>query len=50
MRKAVGWSYVKWKFTSNLDDLDYADDVVLISSTKQLIRIKQQEWMLKPHV
>ena len=40
MRKAVGWSYVKWKFTSNLDDLDYADDGVLISSTKQLIQDK----------
>ena len=28
------------EFTSNLDDLDYADDVVLISSTKQLIQDK----------
>ena len=40
MRRVVGWSQVKWKFTSNLDDLDSVDDVVLISSTKQLIQDK----------
>ena len=37
MRKTVGHGEngIKWKFTSKLDDLDFADDVVLIYSTKQ---------------
>ena len=30
---------IRWKlFTSKLDDLDFADDIVLISSTKQQIQ------------
>ena len=40
MRKTVahGESGIRWKFASKLDDLDFADDVVLISSTKQQIQ------------
>ena len=42
MRNAVGHGEngIRWKFTSKLDDLDFADDVVLISSTKQQIQDK----------
>ena len=29
-----------WKFTSKLDDLDFADDLALIASTKQHIQLK----------
>ena len=37
MRKTVrnGENGIRWKFTTKLDDLDYADDIALISSTKQ---------------
>ena len=37
MRKTVvhGENGIRWKFTSQLDDLDFADGVVLISSTTQ---------------
>ena len=31
---------ISWNFTSKLDDLDFADDVVLKSSTKQQIQDK----------
>ena len=30
----------RWRFTSKLDDLDFADDIALISSTKQQIQNK----------
>lgn len=42
MRKTVGHGKngIRWKFTSKLDDLNFADDVVLISSTKQQIQDK----------
>ena len=43
MRRTVGHGEngIRWKlFTSKLDDLDSADDVVLISSTKQQIQDK----------
>ena len=43
MRRRVGHGEngIGWKlFTSKLDDLDFADDVVLISSTKQQIQDK----------
>ena len=42
MRRIVGdgENGIRWKFTSKLDDLDFADDVVLISSTKQQIQNK----------
>ena len=43
MRRTVGHGEngIRWKlFTSKLDDLDFADDVVLISSTKQQIQDK----------
>ena len=31
---------IRWKFTSKLDDLDFADDLALIASTKQHIQLK----------
>ena len=36
MKRTIGngENSIRWKFTSKLDDLDFADDVVLISSTK----------------
>ena len=42
MRRAVGSGEngIRWKFTSKLDDLDIADDIVLLSSTKQQIQDK----------
>ena len=42
MRRTVGRGEngIRWKFTSKLDVLDFADDVVLISSTKQQIQDK----------
>ncbi len=42
MRKAVGngENGIRWKLTSKLDDLDFADDIVLISSTKKQIQEK----------
>ena len=42
MRRTVGHGEngIRWKFTSKLDDLDFADDVVPISSTKQQIQDK----------
>ena len=42
MRRTVGHGEngIRWKFTSKLDVLDFADDVVLISSTKQQIQDK----------
>ena len=42
MRRAVGSGEngIRWKFTSKLDDLDFADDIVLLSSTKQQIQDK----------
>ena len=43
MRRIVGdgENGIRWKFTSKLDDLDFADDIVLISSTKQQIQDKR---------
>ena len=42
LRRAVGSGKngIRWKFTSKLDDLDFADDIVLLSSTKQQIQDK----------
>ena len=42
MRRIVGHDENgnRWKFTSKLDDLDFADDLVLMSSTKQQIQDK----------
>ena len=42
MRRAVGGGEngIRWKFTSKLDDLDFADDIVLLSSPKQQIQDK----------
>ena len=31
---------IRWKFATKLDDLDYADDIALISSTKQQLQEK----------
>ena len=44
MKRTVGHgeNSIRWKFTSKLDDLDFADDVVLISSTKQQIEDKTE--------
>ena len=30
----------RWKFTSKLEDLDFADDVALISSTQREVQLK----------
>ena len=37
MRNAVGngENGIRWKLTSKFDDVDFADDIVLISSTKK---------------
>jgi len=42
MRRAVGSGKIgiRWKFTSILDDLDFVDDIVLLSSTKKQIQDK----------
>ena len=42
MKKTVGHGEngIRWKLTSKLDDLDFADDVVLLSSTKQHMQEK----------
>ena len=42
MRRAVGGGEngIRWKLTSKLDDLDFAGDIVLLSSTKQQIQNK----------
>jgi len=42
MRETVknGENGIRWKFTSKLDDLDFADDIALLSSTKQHIQMK----------
>ena len=42
MRRTVakGENGIRWKFTSKLDDLDFADDIALLSSTKQQIQQK----------
>ncbi len=42
MKKAVGngENGTRWKSTSTFDDLDFADDILLISSTKTQIQEK----------
>ena len=42
MRRTVGngGNGIRWRFTSKLDDLDFAEDIALISSTKQQIQNK----------
>ena len=42
MRRTIGHGEngIRWKFTSKLDDLDFGDEVVLNSSTKQQIQDK----------
>ena len=42
MRRAVGHGEngIRWKFTSNLDDADFADDVLLISCAQHQIQDK----------
>ena len=42
MRRTVGngENRIRWKFTSKLDDLDFADDIALLSSTKQQMQDK----------
>jgi hypothetical protein len=31
---------IRWNFTTKLDDLDYADDIALLSSTKEQLQKK----------
>ena len=42
MRRTVkeGENGIRWKLTSKLDDLDFADDIALLSSTKQQMQSK----------
>ena len=42
MNRSVGQGEngIRWKFTSKLDDLDFADDTVLLSSTRQQLQNK----------
>ena len=35
---------LRWKFTSKLEDLDFADYVALISSTQRHVQLKQAGW------
>ena len=37
---------IRWKFTSKLDDLDYADDIALLSSSNS----SQKFWTLSPNL
>ena len=45
MRRAIGSGEngIRWKFTSKLDDLDLADDIALLSSTKQQMQDKMSK-------
>lgn len=36
-------SGIGWKFTRKLEDLDFADDITLLSSTKKQIQEKKQQ-------
>ena len=38
---------LRWKFTSKLEDLDFADDVALLSSSKEHIQTKLTELLKK---
>ena len=51
MRRTAGngENGIRWRFPFKPDDLDFADDIALISSTKQQIRIKQQSWKKKQY-
>jgi len=42
MKRTVGGGEngIRWKFTSKLDDLDFADDIALLSSTKHQMQCK----------
>ena len=42
MKRSVGQGEngIRWKFNSKLDDLDFADDIVLLSSTRQHMQSK----------
>ena len=42
MRKTLqeGNNGIRWKFTTKLEDLDFADDIALLSSTRQHIQTK----------
>ena len=42
MTRTVGYGEngIRWKFTTKLDDLDFADDIALLFSTKQQIQEK----------
>jgi len=35
-----GSTGIRWKFTTKLEDLDFADDIALLSSTKKHIQTK----------
>ncbi len=39
---------IRWRITSKLEDLDFADDLVLLASTKQYISRKQTGYPEKP--
>ena len=45
MRRTVGngENGIRWKLTSKLDDLDFADDIALLSATKQQIQDKTRK-------
>jgi len=34
---------IRWKFTTKLEDLDFADDIALLSSAKQHMQIKSDK-------
>ena len=34
---------LRWKFTSKLEDLDFADDAALISSTQRHVQLKTKQ-------
>ena len=45
MRRTVGngENGIRWKLTSKLDDLDFADDIALLSASKQQIQDKTRK-------
>ena len=44
MRKmpSEGNTGVRWRFTEKLDDLDFADDLALLSSTRRQLQLKNE--------
>ena len=44
MRRTLseGNTGIRWRFTEKLDDLDFADDLALLSSTRRQVQLKNE--------